>query len=411
MPASRNNRRAARNTTPAELTEDVVTVTPELTEVADAPVTETPEPETPETAEVEETTAPDAPATPVEPEPETSAPEPVNADPEPEETGTDTPATEETEPASLEVIDYEIILEPAPVTDSNVTVTDGETPDLEPVTPDAPDADPVTEPEPPATEGDSPVTEPAPEPTPAELLQLAISPNPEVPLDTRVQAWTAAARRMQDGFLHYAANRPDDEPLLTDSLTLRISGANGRGVAAAKATLQVAQSLLSAGFYIGSTHDNTKVNNPMVVRVVAPRRFLPELELLLAALNTATGPIAVCESQVRTRQQNIQKTTGRPAGMTEYQFVNKPSRAAMEQLGAQIAVALMMSTPDKEYLTAIREVVHVNSMELMRLAPAKNVYPPTDRYAVKAETLATPAAQSEITAESLLASLRTPATA
>lgn len=239
-----------------------------------------------------------------------------------------------------------------------------------PATPDAPEDAPASDgTDAPGTEGEGggDVQGPAEErrePTAAELLAYAASTDATVQQEARETAFVQAAGMMLRSMLARVAALPDDQPLTGDWTRLYISGANGRGVAAAKAALQVVVAMFGAGYYEGSTHDSIKADANRGYRKMQVVAFLPDLfkddfALLMSALNDEGGVIHRLEEAKRDAQAKLRKERGGlPAGVTDYQWMNVASRNLMVARGAEIAARISAMFPaDDEQVAEIRKVI------------------------------------------------------
>jgi hypothetical protein len=225
------------------------------------------------------------------------------------------------------------------------------------------------------------------EPTAAELLAIAASPDLTVPQDFRESAFASAAVIMLRGLLGRIAELQDDQPVTGDWMRLQISGANGRGVAGAKAALQVIVSMFGHGHYEGSTHGSIKsvAERRMQVTAFIPDLFRNDFAALMRALNEDGGVVYRQEQAVRRAQQDKKKLSGLPAGMTEYGFVNVPSRKAMVACGERIATAISSAFPaDDPQVTEIRKAVAASVAAGARQPGDKNAvrFQATAKYAV-----------------------------
>lgn len=227
------------------------------------------------------------------------------------------------------------------------------------------------------------------EPDAEGFLQVAASTDPGVAQDVREHALAMAAGMMLRGLLAQVDAMPVDQPLTGDWMLLHVSGANGRGVAGARAALQVIAALLGSGFYQGSTHGSIKgtamtaADRQMKVYAFVPDIFRPAFTQLMLVLNAEGGVVWRAEQIKRKAQLDHKKLHGLPAGWTDYKWVNDESRKVMVATGGRIAAQVAAMFPaDDAQLDAIRKVLACNAAARARFIPDKNAvaWPATDRY-------------------------------
>src|SRR5271169_5468384 len=160
---------------------------------------------------------------------------------------------------------------------------------------DAPEQTPAAAAPAPSTEGNETVTpsdapDAAPEAAPADptAALLATATSATASQDERRGALTALFVAGLREFFAQVRAMPDDRPLLADILTEVLPGWSGRGPAASRASLTVAQAALGAGNYFGQCHDNTG-RNPMDVRLVLPVQFAPRFLQIFKAMHAPSG--------------------------------------------------------------------------------------------------------------------------
>lgn len=253
---------------------------------------------------------------------------------------------------------------------------------------DAPDAEPEQVPAPETSEPPAEPQEPQAPATPQEpqvppeqaMLAHSTSADPMVAQDDREAAFANAAGLMLRNALASVAALPDDQPVYADRLDFRLSGASGRGPAASRSTLRIAQALFGAGWYEGDCHGRTK-GRKIDVRVVVPRLFAPAFVALAEALNHEHGPLVRPELAAYAAGRERIKNSGIREGETEYGLVNKRGRIAMEAASVRIADAIQAQFPDDDpAVVYIRRVLAAVRSEMERSSPVKNVTSTVDRF-------------------------------